>query len=85
MAKKIALTPPKNFEEALAELERTLSEMERGDVALEESLSKYERGNQLIQYCRQVLGQAEKQIELLSKSTGGEIQSTPLDVPPLVP
>lgn len=77
MAKKNQ-TPPKNFEEALAELEQILAEIEGGEVGLEESLLKYERGNFLIQHCRGVLNTAEKQIEVLSKSADGGIQSAPM-------
>ena len=80
MAKKNQ-TPPKTFEEALAELEQILTEIEGGEVGLEESLLKYERGNFLIQHCRGVLNSAEKQIEVLSKSADGSVQSTPLNEP----
>ncbi len=59
---------PKSFEEAVAELEQILAEMERGEVPLEESLTRYDRGNFLLQYCRQVLGKAQQQIEDLNKS-----------------
>ena len=79
MAKKVNQTPPRGFEEALKELEQILSEIESGEVGLEESLVKYERGNFLIQYCRGVLNGAEKQIELLSKGTDGELKSEPLE------
>jgi exodeoxyribonuclease VII small subunit len=57
---------PKSFEEALQELEQILSDIENGEVGLEESLVKYERGNFLIQHCRGVLSAAEKQIEALA-------------------
>jgi len=67
MAKKNQ-TPPKSFEDALTELEQILSDIEAGEIGLEESLVRYERGNFLIQHCRTVLGAAEKQIELLGKS-----------------
>jgi len=77
MAKKNQ-TPPKTFEEAISELEQVLSDIESGQVGLEESLIKYERGTFLIQYCRGVLAGAEKQIELLSKTPDGEIASQPL-------
>ena len=81
MAKKTAQPVPKNFEEALAELEAILHDIEGGDVPLEQSLTKYERGQFLVQHCRAVLAQAEKQIELLSKSPDGEsIQSTPMKI-----
>jgi exodeoxyribonuclease VII small subunit len=70
---------PKNFEEALAELEAILADIEGGDVPLEESLIKYERGQFLVQHCRTVLAQAEKQIEQLSKGPDGEaLQATPM-------
>jgi exodeoxyribonuclease VII small subunit len=72
--------PPKSFEEALAELEQILAEIEGGQVALEQSLIKYERGNFLIQHCRGVLSAAEQQIELLSKSAGdGSLAAKPLE------
>ena len=79
MAKKTQ-PPPRNFEEALAELEQILADIERGQVGLEDSLLKYERGNFLIQHCRTVLATAEKQIELLSKGPDGDIQTAPLPV-----
>jgi exodeoxyribonuclease VII small subunit len=77
MAKR-NLTPPKSFEDALRELETILAEIEGGELGLEESLAKYERGTLLIQHCRGVLGAAEKQIELLSKSPDGGLQSEPM-------
>ena len=64
-------TPPKNFEDGLAELEQILSEIEGAEIGLEESLVKYERGNFLIAHCRTILNRAEKQIEQLSKGEPG--------------
>lgn len=77
MAKKNQ-TPPKTFEEALAEVQQILAEIEGGEVGLEESLLKYERGKFLIQHCRGVLNNAEKQVELISKSTDEGIQTAPM-------
>lgn len=70
MAKKQNQVPPKNFEEALAELEQILLQIEGGECGLEESLVKYERGTFLIQHCRGVLNVAEQQIEMLTKGEG---------------
>ncbi len=58
---------PKSFEDALGELEQILSDIEGGQVPLEDSLQKYERGQFLIHHCRGILTRAEKQIESLSK------------------
>jgi exodeoxyribonuclease VII small subunit len=79
MSKKNLQTPPKTFEDALAELEQILSDIEGGHVGLEQSLSKYERGSFLIQHCRSVLSKAEQQIEMLSKGPDGQIVATPME------
>jgi exodeoxyribonuclease VII small subunit len=71
-------TPPKSFEDALAELEQILADIEGGQVPLEQSLVMYERGQFLIQHCRSVLSKAEKQIEVLSKTESGELSATPM-------
>ena len=77
MAKK-SQAQPRNFEEALGELEQIVADIEAGKIGLEESLLRYERGTFLIQHCRGVLSAAEKQVELLSKSEDGGIQATPM-------
>lgn len=78
MARKTQQTAPKTFEAALAELETILSDIEGGEVPLEESLVKYERGQFLIRHCRGVLERAEKQIEQLSKGEGEQLRVTPM-------
>jgi exodeoxyribonuclease VII small subunit len=70
---------PKSFEEALRELEQILSEIEGGQVGLEESLVKYERGNFLIRHCRGILSSAEQQIEILTKQADGSLKAEPLE------
>ena len=72
------LTPPKDFEEALRELERIVGQIERGEVGLEESLAKFERGSFLIQHCMGVLNEAEKKIELIAKGPDGALKAEPL-------
>lgn len=78
MAKKTQ-SPPKDFETAITELESILKRIESGEVGLEESLTQYERGVFLIQYCRGVLGAAEKRIEEIGKTPNGELDTKPLE------
>ncbi len=80
MSKKVQ-SPPKSFEEALAELEQILSDIEGVKVGFEESLLRYERGQFLIEHCRGVLDSAEKQIEQISKAPDGGIAKSPLNSP----
>jgi exodeoxyribonuclease VII small subunit len=55
------------FEQALADLEKIVTEVEQGKIGLEESIEKYEQGMKLIKYCRAILEQAEKRIETITK------------------
>jgi len=71
-------TQPKNFEQALAELETIVTQLETGQLPLEASLATYKRGTELLQYCQQKLGDVEQQIRILDES--GQLQPfTPSD------
>ncbi len=50
----------------MRELETILSDIEQGEMGVEESLVRYERGVFLIQHCRGVLNKAQEQIEAAS-------------------
>lgn len=81
MAKKPTVqSVPQTFELAIAELESILSSMEGDQIGLEESLVKYERGTFLLQWCRGVLGEAEKKIQLISQGAGGNLVAAPLEM-----
>jgi len=58
---------PLSFEQAMAQLETIVTEVEQGKIPLAQSIEKYARGMKLIKHCRNVLEQAEKQIETISK------------------
>ena len=77
MAKKTQAAP-KSFEDGMRELEAILSDMENGQIGLEESLARYERGAFLIAHCRGVLSAAQTQIEQLTRGPDGEPKVTPM-------
>ena len=77
MAKKTPTQAvPDSFERAIEELESILDAMESEQTGLEESLVKYERGTFLLQYCRGVLGEAEKKIQVLTATPDGGLKSS---------
>src|SRR4051812_48484017 len=47
------------FEEAMAELEKIVDQLEKGSVPLEKSIEIYERGEQLKAHCDRLLKSAE--------------------------
>ncbi|KTQ97674.1 exodeoxyribonuclease VII small subunit [Aureimonas ureilytica] len=69
-----------SFEEALAALERIVSDLERGDVPLEMSIRIYERGEKLKSHCDRLLSAAEDKVEKIKLSRAGKATGTePLD------
>ena len=57
---------PENFEAAVAELENIVSQMESGNLALEQSVNAYKRGAELLQFCQNSLADVEQQVKILS-------------------
>lgn len=60
-----------SFEKALEKLEKIVSELEDGDMALDSSLKKYEEGVKLARMCQEKLDKARKKIETLVKKENG--------------
>jgi exodeoxyribonuclease VII small subunit len=61
-----------SFEEARAELERIVAELESGQASLEDALALWERGEQLYRLCLGKLDAAQGRIEEL----GSRIRET---------
>jgi exodeoxyribonuclease VII small subunit len=56
---------PKSYEEALAELERLVHDMEDGQLPLDRLLDSYKRGAELLGLCRSRLQAVEEQVKVL--------------------
>jgi len=56
---------PATFEEAMAELQQLVAQMEAGELALEASIAAYKRGSELVKYCQSQLDRVEGQIKVL--------------------
>lgn len=65
-----------SFESAVSELERIVTEMEGGQLSLEESLTSYRRGVALLRGCQEQLSEAENQ---LRQFDGQDLK--PIDLP----
>lgn len=65
----------KDFESAIAELDRIAKTLEEGDLPLEKSLELYERGVQLSRFCHSRLEAAERRVEILNER--GELRPAP--------
>ena len=55
-----------SFEQAMAELEKVVGQLERGDVALDASIALYERGALLKKHCEDKLKAAEEKVAAIT-------------------
>jgi exodeoxyribonuclease VII small subunit len=68
------------FDDALAELQRTVAELETGGQTLERSIALYERGVALHERCASLLAEAELKVQQLVTRAGGALEA--IDVRP---
>lgn len=56
---------PASFEDAMAELEQLVAQMEAGELPLEASVAAYKRGSELVKFCAGQLDKVESQVKIL--------------------
>lgn len=66
-----------NFEQALAELERIVQQLESGEVELERSIAIYERGAALRAHCEGKLKDAELKVDKIVRGEDGSLSLEP--------
>ncbi|EAU44850.1 MULTISPECIES: exodeoxyribonuclease VII small subunit [Salipiger] len=60
------------FEQAMAELEQVVGQLERGEVPLEQSIALYERGAKLKARCETKLKEAEEKVAQITLDAEGQ-------------
>lgn len=61
------LEPKLNFEKALEKLEAIVSDLEKGELDLDQSIKKYEEGVDLYKICSKKLKDADCKIKILTQ------------------
>ena len=64
----------KTFEESLNELEKIATNLENGELGLEEAIKKFEKGMKLSKECTEKLDDAEKRINILVQGEDQTLQ-----------
>lgn len=66
-----------SFEDALAELEAIVRQLEAGQGKLDDNISAYERGALLRAHCEAKLREAQARVEMISRAADGSITAKP--------
>ncbi len=67
------MSESKTFEESLDELEKIASNLESGNLGLDEAIKEFEKGMKLSKECSKKLDEAEKKINILVQGENGEL------------
>lgn len=70
MRKENAMEQEISFEEAMNKLEQIVSQLEAGDVPLEQAIELFQTGMQLSQICGSKLTEVERKIEMIVEQEG---------------
>jgi exodeoxyribonuclease VII small subunit len=68
-----------SFEQALAELEKIVQDLERGQLDLDAAIRAYERGTALKEHGQQKLQDARLRVERITLAPDGSARSVPMD------
>ena len=69
----------KDLETSLKKLEKIVSDLENGELPLEESIKTFEEGVKLTKHCQNLLSKAEIKIQKLVESKDGSIDLEAFD------
>ena len=59
-----------HFEDNMENLEKIVTELEKGELNLDDSISKFEEGIKISKECNKILEEAEKKITILLEKDG---------------
>jgi len=68
-----------SFEDAMAELEKLVKQLEDGKAKLDDSIKAYERGALLKRHCEAKLREAQAKIEQISVNADGTVSTKPFN------
>ncbi len=77
------LSPQENeltFEQAMAQLEDIVRQLESGDLSLDEMVQRYEEGMRLLRFCQQKLMAAEQRVKKVTITDEGTIEVSDFEV-----
>ncbi|WP_156950700.1 exodeoxyribonuclease VII small subunit [Terasakiella pusilla] len=69
-----------SFEEALAQLEEIVRQLESGSGKLDDAISAYEKGALLKRHCEAKLAEAKAKVDKISLAPDGTVSAQPTEI-----
>ncbi len=67
------------FEDQLENLEAIVSQIDSGELSLEQSIDAFEHGVKLVRSLNHKLDEVERRVEVLMRGAGGALESSPYE------
>ncbi|ACI49889.1 exodeoxyribonuclease VII, small subunit [Gluconacetobacter diazotrophicus PA1 5] len=68
-----------SFEDALAQLEEIVRQLEGGQLRLQDAIASYERGAALRRYCDTKLNEADARVQAIIQRADGALETKSMD------
>ena len=69
----------KKFEEAVAQLEAIVEQLESGDLSLDKAMKRFEEGVKLSKTCSETLDEVEAKVRILTGETDEGLTDAPFE------
>ncbi|MDV7340130.1 exodeoxyribonuclease VII small subunit [Terasakiella sp. A23] len=69
-----------SFEEALAQLEEIVRQLESGSGKLDDAITAYEKGAHLKRHCEAKLAEAKAKVDKISLAPDGSVTAQPTEI-----
>ncbi|SCA57682.1 exonuclease VII small subunit [Candidatus Terasakiella magnetica] len=69
-----------SFEEALAQLEEIVRQLESGSGKLDDAITAYEKGAMLKRHCEAKLAEAKAKVDKISLAPDGSVTAQPTEI-----
>jgi len=70
----------RKFEDELKDLEQIVSQIDSGELSLEDAIGAFERGVSLVKSLNHKLDEVQRKVELLTRNAEGQLESAVLAV-----
>jgi exodeoxyribonuclease VII small subunit len=76
----MALPSDMSFEDAFAQMQQVITQLESGDIPLEEAIVAFERGVRLAQHCNILLDRAQLRVQALDETADGTMRLADVEI-----
>ncbi len=72
----------KSYEQQIQRLQEIISQLEKGDIPLEQSLALFKEGTELVNHCRKQLNEAKHKVQIYTQGIWQDLEDEEMSYEP---